>query len=136
MEIIEAFFLVVGLALTVSQIYIIKGYFKYKELSKSSAEIEEKIKQLVESGFFDSEIFYVKKFNHWFKNNKDKEIYAHAGIFLRTDKLSRGHINDYIKVITKGLLSSKDFDELLIMKFEDKIRKDWMKQLSSGNQTI
>lgn len=128
---IKTIFLVVSLALIVSYIYIIKLYFKYKELSNSSVEREERFKQLIESGFFDSEIFNVKKFNDWFINNKDKNVYAHAGIFLRTDKLSRGHINDYIKVITNGLLSSKDFDELLIMKFEDKIRKDWMKQLSS-----
>lgn len=32
------------------------------------------------------------EFNRWFVNNKNKEFYAHGGIFLRLDKLSKSHI--------------------------------------------
>jgi hypothetical protein len=135
---IGAFFLIVIVALTVSQIFITRGYLRYRKLYaeynyllNDSAEKENKIQDLVDSGFFDSAIFNVDKFNEWFKNNKDKSIYAHAGIYLRTDKLSRVHIDDYISVITNGVISGKDFEELKIFKFEDKIRKNWIKQLHS-----
>jgi len=125
----EIIFLIVIAVLTASQIFILRGFFKSIKLSKYIFEKEDKIKRTFHSPMFYSVIFNVKNFNKWFKDNKDENIYAHAGIYLRTDKLSRGHINAYLGVITNGMLSIKDFDELEIIRFEDKIRESWMKQL-------
>jgi hypothetical protein len=130
----EFIFLIVIAVLTASQIFILRGYFRYINLSNDFAERESKIKKALQTPLFHSAIFNVKNFNNWFKNNKDKNIYAHAGIYLRTDKLSRGHINDYLGVITNGTLCNKDFDELEIMRFEDKIRESWMKQLMAKSK--
>jgi len=130
----EFIFLIVIAVLTASQIFILRGYFRYIKLSNNFAERDGKIKEALKTQIFYSTIFNVKNFNNWFKNNKDKNIYAHAGIYLRTDKLSRGHINDYLRVITNGMLCNKDFDELEIMRFEDKIRESWMKQLMAKNK--
>ena len=41
-------------------------------------------------------IFNVDNFNNWFNATDNNAIYAHSGIFLRTDKLSESHIHDYI----------------------------------------
>ena len=130
----EIIFLIVIAVLTVSQIFILRGYFRYIKISSDFADRDYKIKKALQTPLFHSAIFNVKNFNNWFKNNKDRSIYANAGIYLRTDKLSRGHINDYLVVITNGMLSSKDFDELEIMRFEDKIRESWMKQLMAKNK--
>ena len=131
---LEIIFLIVTAVLIISQISIIRGYFKSIQLSKDIVEKEDKIKETLQSPLFFSTIFNVKNFNSWFKNNKDKSIYANAGIYLRTDKLSRCHIDDYLRVITNGMISNKDFDELEIMRFEDKIRESWIKQLMAKNK--
>lgn len=89
-----------------------------------------KLQLLVDEGFLDS-ILSVKNFNDWFNSPKDASIYAHPGIFLRTDKLSSHHINDYIKMTTYGYLEYADFDENKMHSFYDKIRKDWVKKLSN-----
>lgn len=59
------------------------------------------VRALAREGVFDS-IIDVEKFNNWFNSNKDPNVYAHPGIFLRLDKLSQGHIEDYIWAITRG----------------------------------
>lgn len=130
----EIIFLIAMVVLTWSQLFIIRGYFKYIKLSGEFADRENKIKEALQTPLFHSTIFNVKNFNNWFKNNKDKSIYAHAGIYLRTDKLSRGHINDYLGVITNGMLCNKDFDEIEIFRFEDKIRESWTKQLMAKSK--
>lgn len=90
---------------------------------------QNKIYQLAQSGALDN-LLNVKKFNEWFNAPKDKSIYAHPGIFLRTDKLSKGHFDDYIKMSTYGYLTYDDFDFSKMLAFEERVRKNWMKQLS------
>lgn len=70
----------------------------------------------------------VDNFNRWFNEDKDKEIYAHPGIFLRVYKLSHGHIEDYIRMESKGIANIENFDYKDIVDFEDRIRKDWFKK--------
>ena len=87
------------------------------------------IHQLANSGALDS-LLNVNKFNDWFNSPKDKSIYAHTGIFLRTDKLSKHHFDDYIKMSTFGYVTYEDFDFSKMLEFEERVRKNWMKQLS------
>ena len=74
-------------------------------------------------------IINIDNFNTWFNDpNKSPDIYAHSGIFLRTDKLSSGHFDDYF-------LSCSGVDDLEHFKleltfneyydFENAVRKDW-----------
>lgn len=42
-------------------------------------------------------IFDVKNFNKWFNDPENNSTYANSGIFLRLDKLSEDHIDDYLK---------------------------------------
>jgi hypothetical protein len=37
----------------------------------------------------------VENFNNWFNAKNNNAEYAHSGIFLRLDKLSESHIQDY-----------------------------------------
>jgi hypothetical protein len=86
------------------------------------------LNKITQEGVFDA-ILDVNKFNEWFKNNKDKDIYAHAGIYLRLDKLSEGHIKNYIRVTTKGMADIDHFKWETIRDFEHAIRDSWQKQL-------
>lgn len=88
----------------------------------------EKIKKLTSEGVFDS-ILIVDKFNEWFVNNKNPDIYANAGIYLRLDKLCVSHIEDYIRVATDGVLDIDNFNWKVIKDFEIEIRNNWQNQL-------
>ena len=81
----------------------------------------------------DEEIFNVDNFNSWFVSKKDPSIYAHAGIFLRLDKLSDHHFEDYFKSIG---LNPDDFMEgsdyyKQFMAFERDVRKDWRNKINN-----
>lgn len=131
-ETIFLFFIFV--TLTIVQIQVLRGYFKYNSLSIEHDKIKDKIIETFRSPAFYSVIFSIKNFNEWFKNNKDESIYAHAGIYLRTDKLSEHHVYDYIGAVTNGLLSGEDFDEDTILMFHRNIRENWMHQLRIKNK--
>lgn len=93
---------------------------------KSLFKIEFKIINL-EYNF--QEIINIDNFNKWFNDpNKDPEIYAHSGIFLRLDKLSEGHFNDYF-LSCEGIDDLNHFKEELTFNeyydFENAVRKDW-----------
>ncbi len=128
------FFIFMFAGLTLSQLFILRGYYRYIKLSKNIIDRENKIRETFQSPMFYSVIFSIKNFNNWFKNNKNENIYAHAGIYLRTDKLSEHHVYDYVEVITNGLLSKEDFDENTIMMFKENIRQDWLQQLKDKNK--
>ena len=75
-------------------------------------------------------LYDVDNFNRWFNAPKPKEIYAHSGIFGRTDKLSLGHFVDYI--CSFGLTKSEaqsycDDNETRFMAFHKEVEKDWIK---------
>lgn len=89
--------------------------------------------KLARSGLFSS-ILDVDRFNEWFNSDKDPNIYAHPGIFLRLDKFSNSHLEEYIENATGGLLSYDDFSDEDIRDFYLRIRKNWMKQISDKNK--
>ena len=73
-------------------------------------------------------------FNKWFcDDSKPREIYAHSGIYLRTDKLCQGNIRDFWNSLTD--LDEAILDELMnehywiATQFQEVIRVNWMKQL-------
>lgn len=76
----------------------------------------------------------VSAFNKWWcDDTKPKEIYAHTGIYLRTDKLGSSYMKDYWQFLS-GLddeLMDEIYDEFYFLanSFHDTVRKDWMKQL-------
>ena len=82
-------------------------------------------------------IFNVENFNTWFNYKNNGAIYAHSGIFLRTDKLSNGHIDDYILkcygIDVNNFNFSKPYFDLYY-NFLDDIRKDWLVKLSKQNK--
>ncbi len=73
-------------------------------------------------------------FNKWFcDDTKPREIYAHTGIYLRTDKLCQGNIRDFWQSLTN--LDDETINDIMneyhfiVYNFYDNIRKNWMKQL-------
>jgi hypothetical protein len=103
---------------------------KNKFISDQDEQLKTKISKLVESGAFDS-ILNVDRFNDWFNSPNSKKFYVNPGIFLRLDKLSSGNISDYIKDELHGLVVYDNFPFSKVTKFEDNIRKDWLKKLQS-----
>jgi len=76
-------------------------------------------------------IFNVDVFNEWFNDKENGAVYANSGIFLRLDKLSISHIEDYL-VKCHGLeLSNWDIDED-VRNFYEEIRKDWLNKLNQN----
>jgi len=74
-------------------------------------------------------ILNVDNFNKWFNDpNKSKDIYAHPGIFLRLDKLSEHHFDDYFKSCA-GVDDLEHFKNDLTYSeycdFEYIVRMDW-----------
>lgn len=74
-------------------------------------------------------VFNIENFNNWFNDKNNNAVYAHPGIFLRTDKLSESHITDYLEKcygITKkdNIIWSESRGEL-IRKFYNELRNDW-----------
>ena len=75
----------------------------------------------------------VSAFNKWWcDDTKPKEIYAHAGIYLRTDKLSTGYVKDYWQSLC-GLddeLMKEIFNEFYFIAngFHDSVRTNWIKR--------
>jgi hypothetical protein len=91
------------------------NFFKKKEVEKPYIEVSDDI------------IFNVDNFNEWFNDPNNNAVYAHSGIFLRTDKLSESHILDYIKNRFDGI---KEPDHSKISEFYSKIRDDWRAKIN------
>lgn len=77
-------------------------------------------------------IFNVDIFNTWFNDKNNNAVYANTGIFLRLDKLSKSHIEDYLVKCHGLTLSDWDINEDIEI-FYNKIRKDWMKKIAIRN---
>jgi hypothetical protein len=73
-------------------------------------------------------LFNIETFNTWFNDKDNGAIYAHSGIFLRTDKLSIKQIEDYLLKCHNVLVSDFDFSED-IQKFYKEILTDWRNKL-------
>ena len=72
-------------------------------------------------------LFNVDTFNTWFNDKNNNAVYAHSGIFLRLDKLSQSHIEDYlVKCYNLSIFDLNMHED--IVKFHDEIRKDWLKK--------
>lgn len=74
-------------------------------------------------------LFVVDNFNRWFNAPKPKEIYAHSGIFGRTDKLCTQNFYDY--VASFGLTKSEavgfvEENHKKFYEFQEEVRTDWM----------
>lgn len=79
-------------------------------------------------------VINVDNFNLWFNHPNNRATYAHPGIFLRLDKLSLGHILEYMEKcygIGRECLQSEEYD---VHSFYDEIRKDWLKKLNNEFQ--
>jgi len=87
----------------------------------------------------ESIVFNVDNFNKWFCDPNNKAIYANSGIFLRVDKLSESHIEDYLMkcygIPNYGpfLWSQPTWE--MVSDFYNEIRKDWMNKLHPQNET-
>jgi len=113
-------FIVIPVIIFVIAVFIMQGRRKKKEQ-------EPKIK-LNENVIFD-----VSTFNSWFQDPDNRAIYANAGIFLRTDKLSESQIYDYLAKMF-GVVNVDAFDwdtdpYILVHNFYDDIRNDWKNKL-------
>jgi hypothetical protein len=76
-------------------------------------------------------IFNVETFNTWFNDPHNEAVYAHAGIFLRLDKLSISHIHDYIVKCHGLVLDEWDFEDS-IQDFYFKLREDWLTKINNS----
>ena len=80
-------------------------------------------------------VFNVDTFNEWFNDKDNGATYANSGIFLRTDKLSISHIEEYL-VKCHGLnLSDFNYKVTEIVGFYTSICKDWLKR-KNGNKFL
>ena len=73
----------------------------------------------------ESIVYDVNNFNTWFCDPNNNANYAHRGIFLRTDKLSISHVEDYLKKCY-GITESSYSENY---KFLEKITKDRFRKL-------
>ena len=76
----------------------------------------------------DTIVYNVDNFNLWFCHKDNNAVYANLGIYLRLDKLSQSHITDYL-IKSYGITK---FDHQKISDFEQDIRLDWSKKLSTS----
>lgn len=75
------------------------------------------------------DVFSVEKFNKWFVSPKSNDIYAHAGIFGRTDKLGSSQFIDYFIYLGLTRADAKSFyaeNYKIVMKFENDVRTNWL----------
>ena len=80
-------------------------------------------------------IFNVDNFNIWFNHKDNGAEYAHPGIFLRGDKLSEGHVEDYL-LKCYGIeteVFSKSTHEMIYTFMQD-IRLDWIIKINKKNK--
>lgn len=74
-------------------------------------------------------VFNVDNFNIWFRHPDNKAVYANEGIFLRTDKLSESHVEDYLLksygIKNGAFVFSKPYREMVSDLFKA-VQKDWM----------
>jgi len=75
-------------------------------------------------------IYNVDNFNLWFNAKNNNAEYAHSGIFLRLDKLSQSHIQDYI-FKCYGIDDSEEYQKRL--EFYKEVREDWIKKIRIKN---
>lgn len=73
-------------------------------------------------------LFNVDTFNEWFNDRDNGAVYAHSGIYLRLDKLSVSHIEDYLVKCHNLTLEDWDLHDE-VREFHDRIRFDWIKQI-------
>jgi hypothetical protein len=80
-------------------------------------------------------IFNVDNFNDWFNDPNNNAVYANEGIFLRLDKLSESHIDDYLlkkyKLDNGAFLFSKPYVSMK-MDFHREIIKDWLNKINNN----
>jgi len=73
-------------------------------------------------------IFSVDNFNIWFRHPNNGAEYANEGIYLRIDKLSESHIEDYLLksygLSNGAFLFSKPYREMISDLYKA-VRKDW-----------
>ena len=128
MSYLEIILVIVLCVVVVTALLSIKHFSEsYWEVLFTWNEDTEAVKKLAQSGAMDS-LLDVDRFNTWFNSDKDKDIYAHPGIFLRIDKLSTQHIEDYIRMESDGVVKIKYFEYNQVVDFEDRIAKDWRKK--------
>jgi hypothetical protein len=125
LEIILSIVLVVVSGLSIYLIYYYNS--SYWDAMHLWHEQRRTIKKITEEGRFNA-LLDVDHFNEWFNRDKDKSIYAHPGIFLRVDKLDQGHIEDFIRMESKGIANIEHFKYEDIVDFEKRITKDWFKK--------
>lgn len=71
-------------------------------------------------------VFDVNRFNTWFNEPDNGAVYAHSGIFLRTDKLSLHHIHEYIRnTFNKETYQFYELKESECYQFKKSIIADW-----------
>lgn len=128
MTTLEIILIVVLIVVSLSALASIRYFYTaYYEMIEAWLEDRSNVEKAVNNGSFNR-ILNVEDFNDWFCNNKDKEIYAHPGIFLRLDKLSQHHIQDFISVKSNGMIHYEYFGERKLIDFEKEISKDWRKK--------
>jgi len=77
-------------------------------------------------------IISVDVFNNWFNDPLNNAVYAHSGIFMRLDKLSFSHVEDYLDkkhdINRQHPLYADPLFYLLLCDFHEDIRKDWIRK--------
>jgi hypothetical protein len=77
-------------------------------------------------------ILSVDAFNIWFNDPRNNAVYAHSGIFLRLDKLSYSHIEDYLdkkhNIDRAHPFYNDPMFYLLLCDFQEDIRNDWIQK--------
>ena len=80
-------------------------------------------------------VFNVDNFNKWFCDPNNNAVYANKGIFLRLDKLSNAHIEDYI-LKRFNLKIYDSVAEKVIHQFKNDIEEDWKNKMVEISKKI
>jgi hypothetical protein len=81
---------------------------------------------------YDISMLSVDEFNQWFVDPNNNAVYDNIGIFGRTDKLSKSHIDDFLEKkygLTKEDIKNIDYSD--IGHFYTCIRKNWLNKYTS-----
>lgn len=116
----------------VFSVYLLIRY--RKQIMNLKAEINERPQYVPQKDI----VFNVHNFNRWFVNKDNNAVYANKGIYLRTDKLSEAHIEDYLEkafnIKNPAFLWKDDLSHRLISDFHNTIRNNWIQQINNQNK--
>lgn len=107
-----------------------KLFDKVKSWFASEPEVKEEAIEKAFNTLMTDVVFCVDTFNTWFCDPNNGATYANKGIFLRTDKLSMSHIEEYLEKRHQIEPEMQTDLQPEMYNFYTQIRNDWVKKIN------